>query len=92
MGFTPRRWEFVALSGIGGPYAIRMSFDGERTFYGVSGIHYKDDARLIAAAPEMYHILDLIISRAHDVNLAPHQRLKDIVGMAMEMMAEVDGL
>ncbi len=46
-------WEVVNLSGVGGPYSIRMAYSGDKTFYGVRQIHRKEDAHAIAAVPEM---------------------------------------
>ena len=55
MTHTPGPWEMVKLSGVGGPCAIRMVYKppSGRTFYGVQAIFRDEDARLIAAAPEL---------------------------------------
>ena len=57
MGHTPKPWEVISLSGIGGSYAIKMNWNGQKTYYGVQGIHREADACLISAAPEMYEAL-----------------------------------
>jgi hypothetical protein len=57
-GHTPGPWEVVGLSGIGGPFAIRMAYNSEKTFYGVRQIHRREDANLIAAAPKMRTTLE----------------------------------
>lgn len=49
---TPGPWELVQLNRFG-PFAIRMQYSGEKTFYGVREIHREQDARVIAAAPEI---------------------------------------
>ena len=54
---TPGPWEVVSLSGVGGPYSIRMTYSGDKTFYGVRQIHRKEDAHAIAAVPEMLSTL-----------------------------------
>lgn len=54
---TQGSWDVVSLSGISGPYAIRMAFNDEKTFYGVRQIHRREDADLIASAPVMRHAL-----------------------------------
>jgi hypothetical protein len=58
---TPGKWEVVALSGVCGPYAIRMPTpQGSKhpTHYGVQGIGRKEDAALIALGPEMYEYIE----------------------------------
>ena len=55
---TPGPWEVVALSGWGGPWAIRMHYiskvpNAHPTWLGVQNIGTEANARLIAAAPEL---------------------------------------
>lgn len=51
--FTAGPWEMVRLSGVCGPYAIRMSYAGNKTFYGVREIARETDAMAISAIPEL---------------------------------------
>ncbi|WP_370171376.1 hypothetical protein [Sphingobium abikonense] len=50
---TPGPWEMVRLSGVCGPYAIRMPYNGDKTFYGVREIAREVDAQAISAIPEL---------------------------------------
>lgn len=59
--FTPGPWELVALSGIGGPYAIRQPYDDRRRFLGIQCVHNKADAVLITAAPDLYDALKRMV-------------------------------
>jgi len=57
---TPGPWEVVPLSGVGGPFAIRMAYHNPQanpTWYGVQAVGTKADARLIAAAPDLLEAL-----------------------------------
>ena len=68
---TPGPWEVVKLSGIGGPHSIRMKYSGDKTFYGVRQIHRLEDARLIAAAPELLEALvDVLDSQGAMTNVS----------------------
>ena len=62
--FTPPPWEIVRLSGQGSPFSIRMTFDRDKTFYGVRSIYREKDARLIAAAPDMFAALEFAERRS----------------------------
>lgn len=58
--FTPGPWEVVPLSGIGGPYSIRMPMPAgskHPTHYGIRTVGTEANAHLIAAAPEMHDAL-----------------------------------
>ena len=52
-GHTPGQWEHVRLSGVCGPHAIRMKYNDDKTFYGVREIAREEDARAIAALPDV---------------------------------------
>ena len=54
---TPGPWDLVSLSGVCGPYAIRMFYSEGKTFYGVRGIAREEDARAIAALPDVIDAL-----------------------------------
>ena len=54
---TPGPWEHVRLSGVCGPHAIRMIYNGDKTFYGVREIAREEDARAIAALPALLDLL-----------------------------------
>ena len=53
---TEGEWEVVQLNCFG-PFAIRMNYSGEQTFYGVREIHRAEDARLIGASPKLLKAL-----------------------------------
>jgi len=58
MGHTPGPWELVSLSGFGSPFSIRMAYHSDnpnasKTHYGVQSVRTREDARLIAAAPDL---------------------------------------
>lgn len=60
---TPGPWELVSLSGYGSPFSIRMPYiEGmakpDQKHYGVQSIRRREDAQLIAAAPELYEALE----------------------------------
>jgi len=60
--FTPGPWELVSLSGYGNPFSVRMPYIADtakpdQTHYGVQSIRRREDAHLIAAAPELYAML-----------------------------------
>lgn len=85
---TPGPWEVVNLSGVGGPYSIRMVYSGDKHFYGVRGIHRKEDARLIAAAPELLRALENLTNAATGTTgFASPMFLKD----AQELLAHIQG-
>ena len=51
-------WEMVSLSGYGSPFSVRMPYISDRpeepaTHYGVQSVRRREDALLIAAAPEL---------------------------------------
>ena len=61
--FTPGPWELVSLSGYGNPFSLRMPYIADmakpdQTHYGVQSIRRREDAYLIAAAPELYEALE----------------------------------
>ncbi|WP_449043770.1 hypothetical protein [Paracoccus versutus] len=55
---TPGPWEIVSLSGYGSPFSIRMAYrphdpSTPATHYGVQSVRRREDARLIAHAPDL---------------------------------------
>lgn len=55
---TPGPWELVSLSGYGAPFSIRMPYIATtanvgQTHYGVQSVRRREDAILIAAAPDL---------------------------------------
>lgn len=59
---TPGPWELVSLSGYGSPFSIRMAYIAEtakkdQTHYGVQSVRRREDAQLIAAAPDLLEAL-----------------------------------
>lgn len=63
---TPGPWELVSLSGYGSPFSIRMPYlsnnkDAPPTHYGVQSIRRREDAHLIAAAPELLLALNELL-------------------------------
>ena len=65
---TPGPWELVSLSGYGSPFSVRMPYIATtanvgQTHYGVQSVRRREDALLIAAAPEM---CDYILSSAQN--------------------------
>lgn len=55
---TPGPWEIVSLSGWGSPFSIRMAYRSDnpnapKTHYGVQSVRRREDAHLIAAAPDL---------------------------------------
>ncbi|WP_455296439.1 hypothetical protein [Brucella pituitosa] len=64
--FTPGPWELVSLSGYGNPFSVRMPYIADRakpdqTYYGVQSIRRREDAHLIATAPELYESLEDVL-------------------------------
>lgn len=53
---TPGPWEVVQLNTFG-PFAIRMNYSGEKTFYGVGQIARENDAKAIASLPDLLRAL-----------------------------------
>ena len=82
MKYTPKPWEVVSLSGIGGNYAIRMSLDDKRTCYGVQSIYKKEDANLIAAAPDMYEALRNLENDNNQIPDHAWQMVQDAIAKA----------
>ena len=65
---TPGPWEVVALNGFG-PFAIRMATPPgtkQPTHYGVGQIGTIENARLIAAAPELLAALSALLPEVSD--------------------------
>jgi hypothetical protein len=63
MAHTPGPWELVSLSGYGSPFSIRMAYqcdnpNASKTHYGVQSVRRREDATLIAAAPELLAACD----------------------------------
>ena len=68
---TPGPWEVAALSGWGGPWAIRMRHtskvpNAHPTWLGIQNIGTEANARLVAAAPELLEALTELLLY-HDV-------------------------
>ena len=57
-------WELVRLSGVDGPFAIRTTYDGKQTYYGIRNIPDEDMANLIYAAPGLLEALEDLIGLA----------------------------
>ena len=69
---TPGPWDLVSLSGYGGPFSIRMEYrsanpDAPKTYYGVHSVRRREDAILIAAAPDMLEALRKAVGRLEDI-------------------------
>lgn len=68
--WTPGPWDVVPLSGVGGPYSIRMAMPaGSKypTHYGIQSVGTEANARLTAAAPDLYEALQAapVLSKYH---------------------------
>lgn len=55
---TPGPWELVSLSGYGSPFSVRMPYIATtanvgQTHYGVQSVRRREDALLIASAPDL---------------------------------------
>ncbi len=62
MSHTKGPWELVSLSGYGAPFSVRMAYNSDnpnasKTHYGVQSIRRREDAVLIAAAPDLLEAL-----------------------------------
>lgn len=69
---TPAPWEVVALNGFG-PFAIRMPTPAgttQPTHYGIGQIGTRENAVLVAAAPDMFDALMLIADQDISKELA----------------------
>lgn len=80
-------WELVRLSSISGPFAIRMDYDGERTFYGAQMIAREKDAQLMVAAPKLLKALKRLLEygdvfRYRDGEVSPYEQALEAIRKA----------
>ena len=95
--FTKGKWEFDESPN--SVYVIDVSNDGERVridiapvIKGTSDGEYKANARLIAAAPEMYKILADIVKELRAYGDDVRDDLYSFMTEAEEILARVDGV
>ncbi|WP_157952786.1 hypothetical protein [Agrobacterium pusense] len=89
---TPGPWELVSLSGYGSPFSIRMPYlsnnkDAPPTHYGVQSIRRREDAHLIAAAPDLLEALIDCVGRFTEAfpaaeNYEPIQKARAAIARA----------
>lgn len=72
-----RPWEVVSLSGISGPFAIRMAYNDEKTFYGIRQIYRREDAALTSSAPDLLRALEDILPSAGWANYSDEELLDE---------------
>ena len=71
---TPGPWELVSLSGYGSPFSVRMPYIATtanvgQTHYGVQSVRRREDALLIAAAPDLLEALESLVEHTDGISL-----------------------
>ena len=98
---TPGPWELVSLSGYGSPFSVRMPYIATtanvgQTHYGVQSVRRREDALLIAAAPDLLEAAQNAIEEwgmrtGDDDALLPSSKQPESIAALMRALARARG-